>query len=102
MGKSRKNHTAQEKAAILREHLIDQTPVSDLCDRHGIHPTIFYRWQKCLFENLHLLFDHGPGAHASDLQRQNQALKEKLAHKDMVIAQIMEEYVAVKKTLGVD
>ena len=42
---------AQEKAAILRLHLLERTPVSDLCDQYDIHPTMFYRWQKELFEN---------------------------------------------------
>src|SRR5436309_8791261 len=39
----------QEKAAILRLHLLEHTPVSDLCDRYGIHPTMFYLWQKEVF-----------------------------------------------------
>ena len=49
--KTRKRLTPQEKLAILRLHLLEHTPVSDLCDRHGIHPTMFYRWQKEFFEN---------------------------------------------------
>jgi transposase len=49
--KTRKRFTPQEKLAILRLHLLEHTPVSDLCDRHGIHPTMFYRWQKEFFEN---------------------------------------------------
>ncbi|MBF0172028.1 MAG: transposase [Magnetococcales bacterium] len=46
MGKKRKRISPQEKTAILREHLLNGIPVSDLCDRHSIHPTLFYRWQK--------------------------------------------------------
>src|SRR5947209_8529537 len=49
--KTRKRLPVQEKAAILHLHLLEHTPVSDLCDRYGIHPTMFYRWQKELFEN---------------------------------------------------
>ena len=30
---------------------------SDLCDQHGIHPTMFYRWQKEFFENAAAAFD---------------------------------------------
>ncbi len=100
MTRKRKNHTAQEKTAILREHLVNKVPVSDLCDRHGVHPTLFYRWQKIMFEGLALLFEPRHGSEVSMLRRQNEALKEKLAHKDTVIAQIMEDYVAVKKNLG--
>src|SRR5205807_2422402 len=32
MRKPRKNYTPVEKVAILRRHLIDHVPVSDLCD----------------------------------------------------------------------
>ena len=47
----RKRFTSQEKIAILRLHLLEGTPVSDLCDKHGIGPSMFYRWQKDFFEN---------------------------------------------------
>ena len=43
--------TPQQKVAILREHLVEQVPVSDLCDKHKLHPTLFYQWQKAFFEN---------------------------------------------------
>ena len=49
--KTRKRFTSQEKVAILRLHLLERTPVSDLCDKHGIRPAMFYRWQKEFFEN---------------------------------------------------
>lgn len=80
--------------------IADKIPVSDLCDRHGVHPTLFYRWQKIMFEGMALFFESRNGSEVSNLRRQNEALKEKLAHKDTVIAQIMEDYVAVKKSLG--
>ena len=30
--------------------LLDKIPVSELCDEYGLQPTVFYRWQKQLFE----------------------------------------------------
>ena len=51
MRKPRKNYTPVEKVAILRRHLIDHVPVSDLCDEHQLSPTLFYLWQKQFFEN---------------------------------------------------
>ena len=51
MKKQRRKYSAEEKVKILRRHLIEKLPVSDLCDEHGFHPTIFYRWQKAFFEN---------------------------------------------------
>ena len=100
MDKKRKHHSPQEKTAILREHLINRVPVSDLCDQHGLHPTLFYRWQKTVFEGMSTLFETKRDSETSRLQRQIEALREKLANKDAVIGQIMEDYVAVKKSLG--
>src|SRR5579863_2341439 len=51
MRKERKDYTAEEKGAILRRHLLDKVPVSDLCEELGLQPTVFYRWQKEFFEN---------------------------------------------------
>jgi transposase len=48
MNDERKHHTAEEKVAILRRHLIDRVPVSALCDEHHVHPTVFYRWLKAV------------------------------------------------------
>ena len=51
MRKERKHYTAEEKVAILRRHLLDKVPMSDLCEELGLQPTVFYRWQKEFFEN---------------------------------------------------
>ena len=100
MSQERKYHTPQEKTAILREHLINKVPVSDLCDQHGLQPTLFYRWQKLVFEGMELLFESKRDSETSKLRKQVDALQAKLSNKDMVIAQIMEDYVSLKKSLG--
>ncbi|MFQ5604768.1 MAG: transposase [bacterium] len=46
----RSRHSAEKKVRILREHLENQVPVSELCQRYGIHPNLFYKWKKDLFE----------------------------------------------------
>jgi transposase len=51
MRKERKHFTPEEKVAILRRHLLDKVSVSELCEELGLRPTVFYRWQKELFEN---------------------------------------------------
>jgi hypothetical protein len=51
MKKQRKHHTAEEKVAILRRHLLEKEPISKLCDELGLQPIVFYRWQKEFFEN---------------------------------------------------
>lgn len=43
--KKRKKFTAEEKIVILKKHLLEKKAISDICDEHGVHPTMFYRWQ---------------------------------------------------------
>ena len=41
MKKQRKHYTPEEKVAILRRHLLEQVPISELSDRQGLQPTVF-------------------------------------------------------------
>ncbi len=41
MKKQRKHYTPEEKVAILRRHLVEGVPISDLCDERGLQPTVF-------------------------------------------------------------
>ena len=49
--RQRRRYSPEEKAKILRLHLLEQVPISEICEKQGIHPTMFYQWQKALFEN---------------------------------------------------
>ncbi|MBW1925366.1 MAG: transposase, partial [Deltaproteobacteria bacterium] len=40
MKKQRRNYTAEQKVAILKEHLVEGKPLSDLCDAYDLHPTV--------------------------------------------------------------
>ena len=92
-----------DRAAILRQHLVDKVPISNLCDQHQISPTLFYRWQKELFENAELaLAKPDRQAKRAEAEREEKVarLEAKLRKKDEVLAELMEEHVALKKTLG--
>jgi transposase-like protein len=56
MRKKRHNYTPEEKVVILKRHLIEKIPVSDLCDEYQLQPTAFYDWQKQFFESGAFLF----------------------------------------------
>lgn len=100
MRKERKNHTAEEKVAILRQHLLDGVPVSDLCEKHRLQPTVFYQWQKRLFEKGAAAFerDQAPGKNDA-ARRKLAALEEKVRKKDEVLVELMTEHVALRKGL---
>ena len=53
----RRHFTGADKLAILREHLIEKVPLSDVCRKHDIQPTLFYQWQKKLFEEGSSVFE---------------------------------------------
>src|SRR4051795_9464974 len=98
--KTRKRPSAQEKAAILRLHLLERTPISDLCDQHGIHPTMFYRWQKELFENAADALEPRTRRGSDDKHRRIAALEQKLPRKNEVLSELIEEHIKLKKELG--
>ena len=103
MPKARKHYSSQEKVAILRRHLVDDVPVSDLCDHYQIHPTLFYQRQKIFFEHGAAAFDQAGKRHraqADAKDRKIAQLQEKLARKNEVFAELMEEHVQLKKQLG--
>ena len=40
MDKPRRQFASEEKVRILREHLIDKVPISQLCEKYQIQPTV--------------------------------------------------------------
>ena len=100
MKQTRKHYTGEEKVAILRRHLLDKEPISKLCDELGLQPTVFYRWQKELFENGAAAFQtKGRTDHQAEQER-ILYLEKKIQRKDEVLAELMGEHIALKKELG--
>ncbi len=56
---SRKHRSPEEKVRILRLHLLEGKPISEVCESEGIHPTLFYQWQKTFFEKGTAAFESG-------------------------------------------
>jgi transposase-like protein len=103
----RRDHTPEKKAEIVRRHLVDHVPVSDLCDEYKIAPSLFYTWQKQVLDAMSSTLEHGArrnahreSARLREAEERIAALEARLAKKDAVIAEISEEYVALKKELG--
>lgn len=96
-----KRYSPEEKVVILRRHLLEQVPVSELCREHDLHPNVFYRWQKEFFEGGVAAFAKGSSAQITSLTKQITALEGQLARKNEVLAEVTEAYVRVKKNSGV-
>src|SRR4029450_9640527 len=89
----RRHFSPEDKIKLLRLHLLEKIPVSEICEKHQIIPTQFYQWQKIFFENGASAFARGAGSRAtSQTERRMAALEDKLKRKDEVIAEIMAEY----------
>lgn len=107
--RQRRRFSPEDKATILRRHLVDRVPVSDLCDEYKIQPTLFYLWQRQAFEHLGAALQDGRTVRGQQQQLQQtgaadkaraDALEAKLAKKDAIIAFIAAEHLALKKSLG--
>ena len=107
----RRKFSAEEKATILRRHFVEQVAVSNLCEEYGIQPSLFYTWQRQMWENLGVALENGGrnklSAKEESLQRRVQVLEDvlaqkeaKLARKDRIIAEVTAEYVQLKNELG--
>lgn len=101
MEKPRRHFTSGDKIKILREHLIDKVPISQVCEKYQIQPTLFYAWQKALFENGTAAFERPPShSRVSAEQKKISALEQRLQRKDEVLAELLTEHILLKKSLG--
>ncbi len=97
----RRRHTAEQKAELLRQHVADKKPVSEVCNEAQIQPSLFYTWQRELLAGAHLVFStRRTPSRERELEEQVSRLEVKVARKDQVIAEVTEEYVKLKKELG--
>jgi transposase len=101
MKKQRRRFLDSEKVAILKRHLVEKVPVSDLCDELKLQPTQIYGWLKVFFENGQAAFDKGRKPKFEDAKdRKIEQLEAKLTRKNEVLSELMEEHTLLKKNLG--
>src|SRR5207249_10458507 len=96
----RRHFAGTDKVAILKRHLVDKVPVSDLCDELHIYPNQLYGWLKEFFENGHAAFDNGRKAKAGQDAnvKKIEQLEAKLVRKNEVMAELMEAHTELKKS----
>ena len=103
MPRQRRHYTPEQKVALLRLHLLEKKPISDICQEHDLSVNLFYLWQKQFFDHGTAAFEHtGKRRHAAQdaKDRKIAALEDKLQRKNEVLAELMEEHVQLKKELG--
>ena len=95
---TRRKFSYEEKIRIVLEGLRGEIPVSDLCRREGIAPTMYYRWSKAFLEA-------GKNGLSRDTQRdatteEVRRLKEENADLKKALAEAALDVVRLKKSLG--
>ena len=103
MSRQRRHFTPEQKVALLRLHLLEKKPISDICQEHGLSVNLFYLWQKQFFENGTAAFQNTGKRHKAEADAKDRkvaALEDKLRVKNDVLAELMEEHVQLKKGLG--
>ena len=96
----RQKFSSSQKVKILREHLEGGVKISEICERYQIHPNLFYRWKKSLFEGALDIFTPVNKRTIQAQERESLRVKEKMSKKDEVIAELLEENIRLKKNLG--
>jgi transposase-like protein len=97
---SRRRFSPAEKSKILKLHLVEGRPISGICDEFQIAASQFYQWQAQLFQNAENVFDRPRGPKPSERSEELRELEAKVRQKDEVIAELMAEYLKVKKKTG--
>ena len=95
---TRRKFNAEEKIRIVLEGLRGEVPVSDLCRREGIAPTLYYRWSKAFL-------DSGKNGLTRDTQRdattdEVKRLKEENETLKRALAESILDVHRYKKSLG--
>jgi transposase len=85
--RTRRRHTPEQKAALVRQHVVDKKPVSEICSAAQIQPSVFYKWERDLLAAAPALFaGRRTPSREHELQAKIASLEAKLARKDAIIA----------------
>jgi transposase-like protein len=102
MSKVRKQLSPEQRAEIVRRHVADKVPVSDLADEFGVQPSQIHQWVKQVLDQAENAFNRigRPFKGEQAKSRQIQRLEAKLSQKNEVIAELLEENIRAKKANG--
>jgi transposase len=98
----RRQFPAEQKADVVRRHLIGKVPVSDLADELGVQPSQIHQWVRQVLDQAAKAFERSPGRGRAEgaKDRRIEQLEAKLVDKNEVIAELMQENIRSKKECG--
>jgi transposase len=97
--KTRKLYSSEQKILIVMEALRGESSVAEICRKHGIAESMFYKWNKEFMEAGKKRLEGDTSREATpdevtELRKENQRLKE-------MVADLMLRYDIVKKSLTI-
>jgi transposase-like protein len=98
----RRHFTPQQKAEVVRRHLTDKVPVSELAEELGVQPSQIHGWVHQVLAQAEVAFQRLAKPRREEQRKTEKIarLEAKLAQKNEVIAELMEENVRAKKASG--
>ena len=98
----RRHFGAAQKAEIVRRHLSGKEPVSNLADEFQVQPTQIHTWVKQVLDQAEAAFERTGGGRTAQKTEEVKDLKiaqleAKVAKKNEVIVELMQEHVQLKK-----
>lgn len=107
MSRTRRMFDSTKKANVVRRHLKEGVPVSELAKELDVQPSQIHQWVNTVLSQAEKAFERSgkkPNRSAASrekrLTQKVQRLEEKLVDRNEVIAELMEENVKAKKLNG--
>ena len=94
-GKARRRLSAEEKVKILEEARAPNTTVAEVLRRHQLDAATFYRWERDAKAAMLAALGDKPRLRDT-ADRENERLRAELARKSRIIAEVVEENLALK------
>jgi len=94
--KSTKRFSPEQKLKIIKEGLLPNVRVADLCRYYEIYPTDYYRWKK-LAESSMIDGLQPKEKKQKPLSRREQELQQENERLQAVIIQLTKEHLELKK-----
>lgn len=95
----KRRHTAEQKVIILRELLENNTPISQVAEKFGVHVNDIYNWKKKLFENAVTAFETKSISGTKAQQKKIGLYEAKLKKNQDAINWLLSENIELKKNI---
>lgn len=101
--KTKKRYTSEEKIIILREHLENKIPISEIAEKYLVHPNALYQWKKQLYESSsgNIKSKH-EAKNLNKAEKRIAELESLLAKREALITEIVQDNINLKKKLDGD